>query len=379
MPLALLAGSFGRRDPGEEAVLETLIRALPGWDFVVASRSPSETAAAHGCRAVPDGSRVAVGRALAQADATVLAGGIIDELGTNGDSDATGVFTRVCALLSATQALGKPAALIGIGSAPLDGRRRRTLARAMVRQADLLVLREAASARILAAAGAAKPFRVGADPAWSLFEFGAAPAIEDAGTEGRGDGDTVVAVLDHDSCDERLVDGLASALDAASAAGARVRLQPWRASDEGSDDVRLAAVVASRLSGPVEVMEPPVDLAGVVRTLAGRGLVIAPRHHALIAAAVAGTPAVAVAREPGLVDLARRLGYPAVAASAPPERLANAIRLGLADTATSRSAIQGQVSSAEEGFRLLRLLLSRGASEDANDLTGLRLEPAATA
>src|SRR4051794_993473 len=409
MPLALLAGSFGRRDPGEEAVLAALIRALPGWEPIVASRSPVETMAAHGCRAIPEQSRIAVGRAIAQADATVLAGGVLDELDLPHETVATAALTRVCALLSAAQALGKPAAVIGVGSPPFGSRRLRALARAMVKRADLLVLRDASSARILAAAGAEAPFRGGADPAWALFEFGSAGASAD--NRGGGESESLVAILDSEVCDEPLAARLAVALGSVTSTGARLRLQPWRAMEGRADDVRLAGVVAGRIPGPVEVMEPPATLAEAARAVGGARLVVALRQHALIAAAVAGVPAgagargpgfgdlarrlpqpagaagappgrvagvpaVAVARDPGLVALARRLRQPAVAASAPPERLADAIRRSLDQPAASRSAVQGQVSSAEEGFRLLRLLLSRGRSEEANDLTGLPLEPA---
>src|SRR3954469_11524202 len=304
MPLALLAGSFGRRDPGEEAVLAALIRALPGWEPIVTSRSPVETMAAHGCRAIPDRSRIAVGRAIAQADATVLAGGVLDELDLPHETVATAALTRVCALLSAAQALGKPAAVIGVGSPPFGSRRLRALARAMVKRADLLVLRDASSARILAAAGAEAPFRVGADPAWSLFEFGSAEAAADNGA--RADGESLVVVLDSEVCDERLARCLAEALGKLTSTGVRLRLQPWRAIEGGGDDVRLAgggpgrAVGGrgedgrlagggrGRIPGPVEVMEPPATLAEAARAVAGARLVVALRQHALIAAAGAG-------------------------------------------------------------------------------------------
>jgi polysaccharide pyruvyl transferase WcaK-like protein len=282
--------------------------------------------------------------------------------------------------------MGKPAVLMGIGSGPLSTRRQRTLARASVRQADLLVLRDASSARILAASGAEPPFRVGADPAWSLFEFGAGRAVAQAARNGNGNGNgrpdgspTVVAVLDGDACDEQLTDRLAQAFGSLRAQGIRLRLQPWRALEGRSDDVRLAGVVAGRIPNAVEIAEPPESLAGAGRAFAGAQLVVVLRQHALMAAAAAGLPAVAVARDAGLVDLARRLRQPAVTASAPPERIADVIRLSLGRPAASRSAVQGQVSSAEEGFRLLRLLVSGGRAEDANDLTGLPLEPAASA
>lgn len=380
MPAALLAGSFGRRDPGEEAVLSALVRALPGWEPIVTSHEPADTEAAHGCHAVRESSGGAVARAAAQADAIVLAGGILERVGKPDGRTATAALARGCALVSASHALGKPAAIVGVGTDRLEGRRRRAIARALVRQADLLVLRDGSSARNLTAAGAAAPFRVGADPTWTLFEPPVANgngALLVGGSNGDSHhrDDVVVAELDCDMCDESLATRLGLALGRLGVDGIRVRLQPWRADEREADDVRLAAVVASRMPSAVEVLEPPAGLWGASAAFAGARLVLVLRRHALIAAAVAGVPALALTREPGLADLARRLGQPTVPAQAEPGQLVEAIRLALDHPPATRSAIQGQATSAEEGFRLLRLLLSGGRSEDANDLTGLPLEP----
>src|SRR4051812_4068176 len=129
MPAALLAGSFGRRDPGEEAVLSALVRALPGWEPIVTSREPARAAAAHGCDAVRESSGSAVARAAAQADAIVLAGGILEGVGEKDRRAATAALARACALVSAGHALGKPAAIVGVGTDRLAGRRRRAIAR----------------------------------------------------------------------------------------------------------------------------------------------------------------------------------------------------------------------------------------------------------
>jgi polysaccharide pyruvyl transferase WcaK-like protein len=380
MPAALLAGSFGLRDPGEEAVLSALLRALPGWEPIVTSRDPAATEAEHGCTAVRDTSGAAIARVAARVDATVLAGGILEGVDGQDERTATTPLARACALVSASNALGKPTAMVGVGSGRLRGRRRRAMARALVKQADLFVLRDRSSAQTLAAAGATPPFRVGADPAWTLFESPAA-AAPTRGANGNGGArdSAVVAVLDSEACDESMVGRLAPALGHLCLDGVRVRLQPWRANVDGADDMRLAAVVASRMPSAVEVVEPPAGLWGASAAYEGARVVLAPRRHALIAAAVAGVPALALASDPGLADLARRLGQPVVAGSAGPEAIADGIRVALHRPPPSRSAIQGQVTSAEEAFRLLRLLLSQGRSEDANDLTGLPLEPAVTA
>lgn len=386
MPAALLAGSFGLRDPGEEAILAALMRALPGWEPVVASHDPADTAAEHGCEAIPIAGGISVARAVGNADAAVVAGGMLEGFGERSESAATASLGRVYALLSGARTLGKPTALVGVGSGRLRSRRRRALARALVRKADLFVLRDGVSASTLSEAGAAAPFRVGADPAWTLFERDVADVAggpDGASVRGpasrprRRTSDAVVVVLDRDACDEALAAALAAALDRLRAAGVEVRLQPWRVAEGEPDDLRLAGAVASRLGGPVEVLEPPEGLAEAGSSFSDAGLVLALRRHTAIAAAIGGVPSLAIAHEPGLADLARRLGQPWIAATSEPDELAAAIRDALDHQAPSRSAIRGQVASAEEGFKLLRLLLSHGDSDEANDLTGLRLEPRA--
>jgi polysaccharide pyruvyl transferase WcaK-like protein len=382
MPAALLAGSFGRRDPGEEAILAALVRALPGWDAIVTSSDPAETASVHGCDAVALDSGLAVGRAVARADATIIAGGMLEGFGEPGERAATASLGRAYALASTSSALGKPTAMLGVGAGRLASRRRRVLARGLIKKADLFVLRDGPSANLLTEAGAPAPFRVGADPAWALFERYASDVAPDTAAARRNGSnghrrapEDVIVVLDHNACDESLAARLAGALERLRADGVGVRLQPWRATHDGADDLRLAGLIAARIPGPVEVLEAPTGLADARSTFQGTRLVVALRRHTLIAAAVGQVPSLALAHEPGLADLARRLGQPSVLAGGSPSQLAAAIRGGLAHPPPSRSAIRGQVASAEEGFKLLRLLLSRGNTDDANDLTGLRLEP----
>jgi polysaccharide pyruvyl transferase WcaK-like protein len=103
--------------------------------------------------------------------------------------------------------------------------------------------------------------------------------------------------------------------------------------------------------------------------------VLAQRFHALVAAAGAGVPALAVAHEPKLEGLARRLEQPAVAADAPPATLADEVLRAVDGEPAAPAAIARERASAEEAFRLLRVLLARGRSEEAADLDGLDLRP----
>jgi polysaccharide pyruvyl transferase WcaK-like protein len=367
MPTALLAGSFEQPDPGRQAVLAALRRSLGDWETVtpagddarVRGGGPRGRAARSGrTRAALASTRNAL-----RADATVLTGAVFELPADAARTPRSASMSS--ALTAATQTLRRPAALLGVSVAPLRSLRRRAAARLIARRCGLLVVRDSESAEALAAAGVPAPFRIGADPAWA--------AIGD-GPESRADArDRVVVVL----CSEAigLERHLAEALAPLARAGLEIELLPWREGLPGSGGGGLVPELVRALDGAAAVLDAAADLAGVRRTLAGSRLALGFRHHALVAAAAAGVPFVALGHEPGLRDLARGLEQRAVPVAAPPLELGAALTGALDGPAPPPEAVRARRDSAEEGLRLLRLLLSEGDSEDVRDLDGLPLEP----
>ena len=388
-----LAGAFGQGNPGDEALLEAFSRALGHLDPVAATCDPAATAAAHDIGAGERDDLPSVGRGIARADAVVVAGGtIFKTLHPTCGRPSLSLLRRTAALAAVTRALRKPLALVGVGAAPLAGRTARTLTRSIVRAADLLILRDEESAAHLAAAGAPTPIRVGADAAWTLVPAErpepatAANEVEgpavlmrsSAGghapvaVDGSGDDRPVVVALSHLAGGPDLPERLAAGLRPVVEAGLPVRLDPW----QPDGDAELAAAVATRLDDPrVTVTPPPTDLDAARESMADARLVLAQRFHALVAAAGAGVPALAVAHEPKLEGLARRLEQPAVAADAPPTTLAGEVLRAVDGPPPAPEAIERERASAEEAFRLLRVLLARGRSDEAVDVDGLALRP----
>jgi polysaccharide pyruvyl transferase WcaK-like protein len=368
MPTAVLAGAFGQRNPGDEALLDAFVRALPDWDVVATTSTPpfqGEVAAG-----VPSADPTRVARSVAGADAVVFAGGtVFKELPAASGRPPLDLLQKGLALAYGAKALGKPLALVGVGAAPIRARRGRLIARRLVRQADLLVLRDEESADVLAESGAPAPFRVGADPAWTLLDE---PPVHD------GRGDRVVVALSHEAGGDDLAGELAAALVPVLAAGWPVALQPWQVGGPvRPDDLDLARAVQAQLGGTAELLLPPADLAEARETFAGARLVLGMRFHALVAAASAGTPFVALAHEPKLAAAARRLRQGAVTPGASPDAVAGAMLAALrSGEPATPAAVRAEVAAAEEGFRLLRLLLSGGESEDADVLGALPLQPA---
>jgi polysaccharide pyruvyl transferase WcaK-like protein len=254
--------------------------------------------------------------------------------------------------------------MTGVGVGSLASRRAQRLSRKLVRATDLLVLRDEESAAVLTGIGAPPPFRVGADPAWTL--------LDEPPAEPRDRAPLAIVALSHLAGGAQLAGALVERVAALLDTGLEVQLQPW----QHTGDRALARGVAGALGGGVTVLDPPSDLAEARHQFSSARLVVGLRFHALVAAAAAGTPFVAVDHELKLGAIARRFAQPVVALTEPPEAMAVAAADALAGTPPSVSAVREQIALAEEGFRLMRLVLQSGAGPDSDELTGLPLEPA---
>jgi polysaccharide pyruvyl transferase WcaK-like protein len=377
----LLAGAFGQGNPGDEALLDAFVAALPGAAVTATSSAPAATAREHGIAAVERHDAVAMFRAVRAVDAVVFAGGtIFKRLHPSSGRRPLALLVRAAALAIGLKVMRRPLALVGVGAGDLEGAPARLLARVIVRAADLLILRDEESAARLAAAGAPSPMRVGGDAAWALVlpqdrsdERAGPDAGKTLALPRKRDGPVVVA-LSHLAGGNDLPDRLAAALDPLARAGVPLALQPW---DRSGADEALARAVAERLTdaeqssqgiasryggrGSVVVLPPPHDLAAACAGFADARLVVGLRFHSLVAAAGAGTPFLAFVHEPKLAAAARRLGQPRVYAHAPP--------------AAAPDAVARERDRADAAFRLLRVLLAGGRSEEADALDGLDLRP----
>lgn len=363
MPDVLLVGAFGRGNPGDEALCRAFSVELADNDvrLLVASADPARTAADHGVDAIVDDART-VARAVRAADVVVVGGGtLFKELHRSAGRRPNALLGSTAALVAGAQVSGTKVALVGVGAADLPARSSRALARWIARGVDLLVLRDEESAAALVAAGMPGPFWIGADATWVLPApppvIGARPA-------------SVTVALSHLAGGPDLTVALADAL-APLCADHDVALQPWQAI--GGRDLHLAEDVGRRLGGRARIVDAPLDLADAGRRFAGDRLVIALRFHAIVAAARAGTRVLAVAHEPKLAGLSRRLGQLAVPAHAPADVLSAAIDAALLGEPPSPASVRGEVVAARHALDLLALLLRDGDLEEPATFRGLPL------
>jgi polysaccharide pyruvyl transferase WcaK-like protein len=367
MPGVLLAGAFGQHNPGDEALLDAFVRGLPDWDHVATSRDPGYTRA-RGVEAVPSWSAAKVAGAARRADAVVFAGGtVFKQLDPRVRRPPNDLLLKAVLLAAGSKAHGKPLAMIGMGVGKLPDGAPSALARTLVRFPDLLVLRDEESAEVLSRTGARAPFRVGADPAWTLLD--APPEAHENGS------DTILVALSSHCGGPELADRLVDVLTPLS--DFRIKLQPWQVVGPMSD-ATLARELEERLPGRVETLPPPRDLSDARELCSTAHVVLSLRFHALLAAASAGVPFVAMAHEAKLAGLARRLHQSAVGPEEPPRRVTEAILAAGNGPPPRPAAVRAEIARAEESFRLTRLLLNRGRSPEAAEVTGLPLVPEPT-
>jgi polysaccharide pyruvyl transferase WcaK-like protein len=365
MATVTLVGAFGQGNPGDEALCAAFREQLLDHELIVVSGDPSDTARRHRVRAVPNGALSTARTALA-GDALVIGGGTIFKSLHRSTGRRPGSLLRnTMALVAGARSRGTKVAMIGVGADDLRGRQAQAIARWLVRHVDLLVLRDEESAAVLGAAGAPAPFWIGADPAWTLAG-GLARVESFPGRE-----PTITVALSHLAGDGALARNLAAALVPFTASHS-IRLQPWQVG-AGGRDLELAEAMRELMGPDVKVLDAPESFAAAVASLVGDDLVVGLRFHALVAAGMAGTRFVAVAHEPKLAGIARRLGQVSFPVHATSEVLHGAISHALDHEPVHADAVAAEVAEAERAFGLLRLLLSGGVVEEPERVAGLPL------
>jgi polysaccharide pyruvyl transferase WcaK-like protein len=142
-----------------------------------------------------------------------------------------------------------------------------------------------------------------------------------------------------------------------------------------ADDRCIVDPLVRRFGPSIEVVPTPESMVAATRSMVGVGSVLSFRFHALVAAAAAGVPTVAVAHENKLGAMSRRLEQFAAPVDFDAAALANQVERAVRGPGPTPAVIKEQIDLAEEGFRLLRVLLSGGRSEDAASLGALPLAP----
>ena len=292
----LISGYYGYGNAGDEAVLAGLIagfRAAPGsdgLDLTALSGNPAETRLMHGIRAVNRYRPAALLPAIARCDLFLSGGGSLLQDVTS----AHGIFYYL-GVVKMAQLLGKKTVFIAQGIGPLTLPRSRKLVAAVANKLSAITVRDDASARLLREIGVSRPpIEVTADPALLLSptgspriggggEFGVAlrpwPGHEQIGAEVAG-----ACFQSLGRQEPRLVPILLPMQDASDRTVSSQFDKQWEA---------LAGVDSAAFYGITNA-----GLGPLLSIIAGCDMMVGMRLHALILAAAAGVPSVALSYDP---------------------------------------------------------------------------------
>jgi len=296
----VLSGYFGFDNLGDEAILSAMLAALrtrmPGASFQVLSGDPASTERQQGVPAVARIGPAAL-RAIAGADLLLSGGGSLIQ-------DATSMRSALYYLgvLRAGRGRARRTMMYAQGVGPIRRRWLRPLTGSVCSGVDVLTVRDEDSRRLLQACGVRRAIEVVADP---VFALGAAPPDRAAALLGTARGPRIGVAL-RPWGDNAYVAPLLAGLRALRAqVGAEVT---WLVFHRAKDEA-LSARAAGELGGGVIAGVTPGEMLAVIGAM---DLVIGARLHALICAAAAGVAPVAVAYDPKVEALMRRIGVSAL-------------------------------------------------------------------
>ncbi|MEB3332633.1 MAG: polysaccharide pyruvyl transferase CsaB [Synechococcaceae cyanobacterium] len=292
----LLCGYYGEHNIGDDALLAVLLRQLPqGTAPLVTAHDQQQVAERFGVDTCDRRSPAAVLAALRQCDALVFGGGSLLQ-------DATS-FTSLlyyCGLILAARSLGRPVLLWGQGLGPLKRRRSRLLVRAVLPFATAISWRDSASAGQARAWGV--PSKLGSDPVW---------ALQPVPWHGSG-GPVVVCWRPVHQLEGPAWRPYLEALAQLATAARREVL--WLPFHTGQDEGLLETLRCGQLlPEPLAALSRPISAADpqqAMQVFAAAGLVVAMRLHALILAALAGSPCAALSYDPKVAAAAEAIGCP---------------------------------------------------------------------
>ncbi len=296
----LLNGYFGFDNAGDEAVLCAMLadlRALnPAATFVATSGNPAQTTRNHGCQSIGRQNPRELLSAISSCDVFVSGGGSLVQ-------DVTSFRNVVyyTTLLRLAKIMGRKTMVYAQGVGPLRSNKSRKVARGAFQSADILTVRDPESAALLKEIGVTRDIEITADPVWNLA-FHAQPKREK--TWG-------VALRSWPHQDEGAVARIVGALRAtANARGATLK---FLAMQPGPDTKILQGLTTAG-----EILETRDATPGeIVGLCASFDLMIAMRLHALIFAASAGVPVVAMNYDPKVASLATLLGASSLPSPSP--------------------------------------------------------------
>ena len=325
-----MLGYFGFGNAGDEAVLAAEVAALteslgPDTEFIVLSGDVSHTRRIHDLEAVARTDFRGILEELRGCDALVAGGGSLLQ-----DVTSARPVAFYSGVMLLAKYLKKPVFGYAQGLGPIRRRTNRMLAGRALRASTYVSLRDLDSVR-LAESMKVSDLDVVPDPVLGLDP-----------TEQRSEGvsapaNALAVALRPWEGQQEWLEPVVSVL-AEVASEMQVRCVPFH---EGQD-LDLAREVAERIGSGASVVQPDGGYRAALSAIAGSRAVLGMRLHALIGAAAAGRPFVALSYDPKVAAFAGGIGQP-VAATVPGPVDREMLRLSLREALSGRALLDPEL------------------------------------
>ncbi|HJP71910.1 MAG TPA: polysaccharide pyruvyl transferase CsaB [Candidatus Limnocylindria bacterium] len=310
----VVSGYYGFGNAGDDAVLAGMLELLQHagvdrGDVSVLSADPAETSHAHDVRAVSRWNPLRIASELRRAEGLISGGG-----GLLQDVSSVRPVSYYAGVMELAQLVRRPYALVAQGLGPLRREPNRRIARAALQRAAHVSLRDDRSIALAR--------RIGVERAISRTADAALAALSSPSTmvDRRG-GHVLVAVRGGYPADA-VVGPLRHAVADLSAQRRVVALPMHGAVDRDASTALVAGIAGA------SVADPDGSLGEKLEAIATASVVIGVRLHALVLAAAAGVPAIAISYDPKVDAFAQRAGIPvigSVASALDTEQLLSAV------------------------------------------------------
>jgi polysaccharide pyruvyl transferase CsaB len=357
----LLSGYYGCGNIGDEAVLAAIVQGLkagyPESEITVLSAAPGLTAALNGVRAVSRSSPAAILKALVGTDLFISGGGSLFQ-----DATSLASFWYYLSLVLLAKLLRKKVVIFAQGFGPLRRWFNRRLAGLVLPLADLVTVRDEDSFRALRRLGV-KPGRLyqTADPAVLLDPPPAAEGRKILSLEGIPLDRPLLGISVRswkipEKDKDALLGKLAKALDTLVE---RYDFRPVFVLFQCPEDLAQTARVTALMQSESKVIFRTCRPDEMFALFQHFSFVVGLRLHALIFAALAAVPAVALSYDPKVAAFAAQVGLPCVDLELKPSEidlesaLENAFRQRAAIKEALRPGVKQLRARAAENFSLL--------------------------
>jgi polysaccharide pyruvyl transferase CsaB len=295
----VVSGYYGFGNTGDDAVLagmlELFARAgVDRADVTVLSGDPARTEGEHAVRGVSRWNPLRVAAELRRADALVSGGGSLLQ-----DVTGAGTVGYYAGVMQLARLARRPYAVVAQGLGPIRRPPNRRIARATLNRAAHLSLRDDRSIALARRIGVTRPIQRAADPAVALRP---PRHREEPGTH------VLVAVRGGFPADA--IVGPLRDVVAELAREHRILALPMHGAVDRDASRALVTGIAA-----AESTDPDAAFGEKLSAIAGASVVIGVRLHALVLAAAAGVPAVAISYDPKVEAFAERAGIPVIAST----------------------------------------------------------------